>query len=65
MNSEEFALMDQRMLVGDGGGPLGVSQELQDDGEEFGGAVDKKAVVLVRTMLERAVQDNVKVFTER
>ena len=53
------------MLVCYCGRALGVPQELQDDGEKIRGSVDKKAAVLVRTMLERAVQNNLKVFTKR
>ena len=57
--------MDQRVLVGDGGRALGRPQELQEYGEEFGVSVDKKAAVLIGTMLERAIKHDLKIFTQR
>ena len=57
--------MNQCVLVGDGGRALGRPQELQDEGEEFMAAIDESTAVLICTMLERAVKNNLKVFTKR
>ena len=57
--------MNQRVLVCYGSRALRRPQKLQDDGKEFRRAVDEQTALLIRPVLERAVQHGSEVFTER